>query len=220
MRLICTIGGSCYKYHFCCDKTRLLTLATKIFLSQQNFCQNVLLTLSWQTRVCHTQKNLLSWRKYACHDKTLVAANMCLLWQSKQKVLTNVLSQQKYFWYKYTSGSSHQWEAWFPPPPPPSPPPNPSSWPSHIGSAVPLDSACSSLRSGHISTTVFTKHDLSTCKQDPLHVCKFAANLVCWFLIVFLMYIDQSCVCVFLMDFFLLLFCTFLYVCKKKIIYM
>ena len=31
------IGGSCHKYHFCCDRSFVMT---KVCLSQYNFCHN------------------------------------------------------------------------------------------------------------------------------------------------------------------------------------
>ena len=63
LRAITIIGGSCHKYNFCRDKTRLLSFvatntATKVILSS----------------------NLpLSRQRYACHNKTFVATNTCLL---------------------------------------------------------------------------------------------------------------------------------------------
>ena len=55
MRLACIIGGSCYKYHFCHNKTRLLLLATKSI-----FVATKLLALSRQTHVCRNKTCLLS----------------------------------------------------------------------------------------------------------------------------------------------------------------
>ena len=52
-KLLWTVtGGSCHKYHFCCDKSFVAT----------NTC------LSWQTLVCHNKTPVLSRQKYACHN--------------------------------------------------------------------------------------------------------------------------------------------------------
>ena len=82
-------GGSCNKYHFCCDKSFVVT----------NTC--------------------LLWQKYTCCDKTFVQTKLCLSWPfvlvvtkalSWQKtcfVVTNVcLSGQKYL-------KNWSWEACF-----------------------------------------------------------------------------------------------------------
>ena len=50
----CVIGRSWHKYHFCHDKTFVMT----------NMC------LSWQTHACHVKTCLLLRQKYACHDRT------------------------------------------------------------------------------------------------------------------------------------------------------
>ena len=90
------IGRNYHKYHFCCDKTRLLSrqkygcrdkqfVAKKICLSRQNCCcdkylsrQNyVCILLSRQTRVCRDKTRLLSRQKYGCLDKSFVATNTC-----------------------------------------------------------------------------------------------------------------------------------------------
>ena len=84
------IGGSCYKYHFCREKTRLLSgqntsfVATKLLSQQAYFCRDKHLSgqtyfvatkvlprrllLSRQTRVCRDKTRLLSQQK-CCRDK-------------------------------------------------------------------------------------------------------------------------------------------------------
>ena len=112
------IGGSCLKYHFCCNKKRVLSrqtcvcgdknmsfVATKVCLLQQNFCPNKKIgaTKNWmrQAYFCHDKhvfvatKHLSLQQRYACHDKTFVVTNKCLLRQIF--VEAKVLLQQKYF---------------------------------------------------------------------------------------------------------------------------
>ena len=70
------IGGSCHKYHFCCDKHMFVTclsckaggqnvsfVITKVCLSWQNFCHNKI--------VCHDK--YLSWKQFF---KTFVATKV------------------------------------------------------------------------------------------------------------------------------------------------
>ena len=78
------IGGSCHKYHFCRDETRLL--------SQQKYtCLDKV--LSQQNYVCR-DKIMFVATKYFCRDKS----NTCLSQQS-------MLCRDK----KFTCGSSRQW---------------------------------------------------------------------------------------------------------------
>ena len=84
------IGGSCYKYQFCRDKSFVTT----------NTC------LSPQTRVYRDKTRLLSQQKYDCRDKIMfvakkyfcfVATNICH--DKHVFVATKVLSRQKlYLW--------------------------------------------------------------------------------------------------------------------------
>ena len=87
-----TIGGNCHKYHFCRDKTHLLSrqkygcrdkqFVAKKCLSRQNCCHDKYLSrqnyvLSRQTRVCRDKTRLLSRQKYGCLDKSFVVTNTC-----------------------------------------------------------------------------------------------------------------------------------------------
>ena len=102
---MCLIGGSCHKYHFCCNRSIYMYaccdkpfVVTKLCLLWQNFCGNNFF-LSWQTRVCHDKHtfvvtkdvcvfcnklvfvtNVLSQQKYICHNRTFVATSILLLW--------------------------------------------------------------------------------------------------------------------------------------------
>ena len=100
----------------CCYKTSFVM--TKVCLSRQNFCRGkhifIVTKLSLEqisvvTNIFLSQKNFccdkkgpLSQQKYACCDKTIVATNICLSWQT-YFVTTNIilswqnLSQQVYF---------------------------------------------------------------------------------------------------------------------------
>ena len=81
------VGGSCYKYNFCHDKTRLL-------LHQKYSCRDK----SFVTKKCR-DKTLLQ-QHYVCHDKSFVVRNIC---HNKSFVRTKdvfccekYLSQQKF----------------------------------------------------------------------------------------------------------------------------
>ena len=75
-------GESCHKYHFCRDKTHLLSrqkyayrdkgfVATSILLSRQaRVCRD-------KTHVCRDKRTVLSRQTYACRDKTFVVTDIC-----------------------------------------------------------------------------------------------------------------------------------------------
>ena len=88
------IGWSCHKYHFCRDKTWLLSRQnTNIFLSQQNVCRDRYLSPTNITNTCLSRQNksfvgtkvCLSRQKF-CRDKHIwvatkgvfVATNTCV----------------------------------------------------------------------------------------------------------------------------------------------
>ena len=84
------IGGSCHKYHFCCNKSFVMTLC-----------------LSWlkkkSTNICHNKHNLvmtkgLWWQAYFCHDKhVFVMTNHAFCCDKSMLVATKVLSRQNIF---------------------------------------------------------------------------------------------------------------------------
>ena len=81
MRCLCSvIGRSCYKHHFCCDKTSVMTSTC---LSWQNISFVATKLLSWQAHVCHDKTYLLLRQKYACHDKHHVVMTSIPLSQQK-----------------------------------------------------------------------------------------------------------------------------------------
>ena len=120
------IGGSCHKYHFCCDKSFVVTntcllqqntsfVVTKYFVSTKLLLWQIFVTtniiLLWQ-KFCHdehvfflqqktcfvTTNMCLLQQKYACCDKTFVATKLCLLQQ-------NYVCRDK----NDTCSSSRQW---------------------------------------------------------------------------------------------------------------
>ena len=93
------IGGSCHKYHFCCDKDAFVV--TRCVLLRQNFrcdfCSDKLVFVATNTFVLRKHIFLCVWQKYACHDKHVFVATKVLL-QQKYFVTTNIiLLQQAYF---------------------------------------------------------------------------------------------------------------------------
>ena len=65
-RLSCIIGGNCHKYHFCRDKTCLLSQQTRSFVST-----SVLLSGQKTCFVFVATKICLSRQNYVCRDKYL-----------------------------------------------------------------------------------------------------------------------------------------------------
>ena len=84
--MLTIIGGSCQKYHFCCNKS---FVATNMCLSWQNT------HLLQQNVFCHDKS------MFACCDKTFVTTKWCLSWKiflsQHVFVMTKVLSWKEYF---------------------------------------------------------------------------------------------------------------------------
>ena len=86
--VLSVIGGSCYKYHFCCDKR---FVATDTCLSRQN-------TSFVATKVCRDKSFIakeLSRQNIFCRDRTFVTTNICR--EKHNFVSVKVLSRQAYF---------------------------------------------------------------------------------------------------------------------------
>ena len=79
MRCLCSvIGRSCYKHHFCCDKTSVMT----------STC------LSWQNISFVATKVCVSWQTSCCHDKhTFVTTKGMFLLQQTHFVGVVLLRQ-------------------------------------------------------------------------------------------------------------------------------
>ena len=100
---VCVISRSCHNYHFCQDKSFIVTnichdkcvfVMTKVLSQQAYFCRDKRHVLSQQTHVCH-DKISLSWQNYVCRNKYLseqnifVATGILLSWQKTCSVSQN-----------------------------------------------------------------------------------------------------------------------------------
>ena len=87
--MLTIIGGSCQKYHFCCNKS---FVATNMCLSWQNTHLSQQIT---KRVFCHDKS------MFACCDKTFVTTKWCLSWKiflsQNIFVMTKVLSWKAYF---------------------------------------------------------------------------------------------------------------------------
>ena len=71
------MGRSCYKYHFCRDKS---FVTTEVCMLRQIFVTTNIILL-WQNMCFVTANTCLLQQKFACHTITFVATKLCLLQQ-------------------------------------------------------------------------------------------------------------------------------------------